>query len=126
MLQTLGALAVRRLAGILASHEVAKQRRGIGIDALADAKDVVALEQAIDALLGRVGIAAVELGREPRDLELLAAEVRGNAKRQLVGTRCVEVVVLEGLCVERVLNAPAVLVYSLEVCVEVRGVCCVP
>jgi len=57
---------------------------GVGIDALADAVDVVALQQAVDALLGGVGVATVELGRELRDLELLAGEVGGDAEGQLV------------------------------------------
>jgi hypothetical protein len=71
------------LARICAPYEVAEQRRGVGVAALADAVDVVALQQPVDALLDGVGVSALELGGELRDLELLTAEVGGDLLRDI-------------------------------------------
>jgi hypothetical protein len=101
------ALSIGGLAWVLAAYEVAEERGGVGVDALADAVDVVALQQAVDALLGGVGITAVEPGGELCDLELLAVEGGGDSERQLVCAGGVEVAVLEELGVESVLNAYA-------------------
>ena len=58
-------LSVSRLAGILAAHEVSEQRCGVGVHPLAHAVYVIALQEPVDALLRGVGVAALELEREP-------------------------------------------------------------
>jgi hypothetical protein len=84
-------LSVGSLRRVFAAQEVAERRGGVGVDALAHAMVVVALQQPVDTLLGGIGVAALDPDGELCDLKPLATEIGGDAEGELIRAWRVEV-----------------------------------
>lgn len=75
---------------------------------------MIALQQPVDALLGGVGVAVLELGGELCNFESLTAEVGGDTERKLIGawTKGTQ------QCAEGILVLPRLIAQGVRLVVE--------